>query len=103
MKFSTSAILLPIFLSTATNAWELTLWKINGQHITTNGHLPSGCVTFIYDMSSPVNRAVFSEGLIVNTFELYEEENCGGKVSYRDGQGEHSIKPPRVIKSYRAY
>lgn len=92
-----------MFLTTAANAWELTVWMNNGKHVTTHGTFDSGCVTYDFDMSSPVKRAIFSKSIWAGTFELYEQANCRGKVSYREGQGEHLIVPARVIKSYKVY
>ncbi|EMD63749.1 hypothetical protein COCSADRAFT_331252 [Bipolaris sorokiniana ND90Pr] len=103
MKIPTLTILLPILLTTTTNAWELTIWLANGKHVTTHGTIDSGCVTYNFNMNSPVNRAVFSKSFWAKTFELYEHKNCRGKASYREGQGEHSVVPPRIIKSYKVY
>ncbi|EUC36383.1 hypothetical protein COCVIDRAFT_20584 [Bipolaris victoriae FI3] len=103
MKIPTSAILLPLFLTTATNAWELTVWLNNGKHVTAHGTRNSGCVTYDFDMNSPVKRAKFKESTFADTFELYEKEKCGGRVSYRENGGDYQIVPPRIIKSYKVY
>jgi hypothetical protein len=122
MKFTTSTIILSI-LAASTQAWELTVWLKDGRHVTTHGTQNSGCQTYDFNskyfssllflpynkkltstlVNSPVNKAVFKDSTFADTFELYEKEKCGGKVSYRSGDGTHTVTPARVIKSYKAY
>ena len=103
MKLSIPTTFLATLLAATTSAWELTVYKNDGGHVTTHGRLNSGCVTYDFDMRSAVNRAVFSGSTFADTFELYREANCAGKVAYREGQGEHKVTPARVIRSYKVY
>lgn len=118
MKFNTTAML--SLLAAYAQAWELTVTMTDGRHVTTHGTFDSGCET--YDFASkqqlitnihtwlmnhlavtkPVNKAVFKESTFAKTFELYEQAGCGGRVSYRENGGTHTLVP-RTIKSYKVY
>ncbi|KAF2822502.1 hypothetical protein CC86DRAFT_469851 [Ophiobolus disseminans] len=102
MKFTTSTIIVSI-LAASTQAWELTVWMTDGRHVTSHGTKNSGCVTYDFAMTRAVNKAEFKDSLLADTFELYTQEKCGGKVSYRSGEGSHAVTPARTIKSYKVY
>lgn len=103
MKLSISTVIIPCLLSITASAWELTINMADGRHVTSHGTLNSDCVTYDFDMSSPVNRAIFTESTFADTFELYEQANCGGRVSYRENGGNHVVTPARIIRSYKVY
>jgi hypothetical protein len=84
------------------SAWDLTVYMKDGRHVETHGTLDSGCKTYDFDMSSPVNHVVFHKSRFAGTFELYGQKGCGGPVSYRNGDGDFRIVP-RVIQSYKVY
>ena len=102
MKSSAAAAVLSLLLAATASAWDLTVYMSDGRSVKSHGTTNSGCVTYDFDMSSPVNRAVFHDSAFADTFELYTQEKCGGKVSYREGKGDHSMNA-RIIKSYKVY
>ncbi|KAH8723840.1 hypothetical protein GQ44DRAFT_760815 [Phaeosphaeriaceae sp. PMI808] len=102
MKFSSSAIIISALVA-STQAWELTVWLTDGRHVTTHGTKNSGCVTYDFDMNRGVNKAEFKDSLLADTFELYAAANCAGRVSYRSGEGSHTVTPSRIIRSYKVY
>jgi len=53
-------------------------------------------------VSKPVKKAEFKDSTFAKTFELYPQANCGGKVSYRNKEGNYDITP-RTVKSYKVY
>lgn len=103
MKLSTTSLLIPCLLSATANAWDLTVWMKDGRHVTARGTQNSGCVTYDFSMTSPVNKAVFHESLLADTFELYEQAGCIPSVSYKEHDGEHTVAPARIIRSYKVY
>lgn len=54
-------------------------------------------------VNSPVNKAAFKDSAFADTFELYEKAKCAGSVSYREGEGTHTVTPARTIRSYKVY
>ena len=105
MKIPTvAAILLPLLAASSANAWELTVSYAEGGSITSHGTTNSGCVNYgLDDRGRKVNRAKFKDSLLADTFELYTQKNCKGKVSYRNGEGSHKVSPARRIQSYKVY
>jgi hypothetical protein len=110
MKFFSLAtsITLPATSSTVfaqwPNDWHLDVYLADGGHAYAHGRLNSGCVNWNLDIPrSPVTRAVFQEGTFACTFELYEARDCNPPISYRENGGEHTLTPPRTIRSYKVY
>jgi len=109
MKFFSVATSIILLASSATvsawpNAWRLDIYLVDGGHATSHGTQNSGCVNWDLDVArSPVKRAVFKEGTFADTFELYAARDCKLPVSYRENGGDHTLTPPRTIRSYKAY
>lgn len=102
MKFFSVATSVVLFAASVASAWDLTLYMDDGRHVEAYGTLNSGCVDWDFDMSSPVNRAVFHGSAFADTFELYEGKGCN-KLVYRNGEGDFSLTPSRIARSYSVY
>jgi len=72
-----------VFVVSAT-AWDLKVFMQDGRTFKSHGARDSGCVNYDFDMSSPLNRAVFHDSKNGETFELYETKDCKMPVSYRN-------------------
>ena len=59
-----------IYQDAGATAWDLKVFIQDGRTVESHGTRDSGCVNYDFDMSSPVNRAVFHDSKHGETFEL---------------------------------
>ncbi|KAF3035007.1 hypothetical protein E8E12_004716 [Didymella heteroderae] len=83
--------------------WHLTLTNVDGGKKYFHGKKNSGCNTLTSDTTSKIKEAKFDGSWNTDTFELYADGGCIAPWSYRDGKGTHTLKPTRVVKSYKVY
>ena len=101
MQLPTALFFLFALISTA-SAWNLVLTMKDTRTATMHGTVNSGCTKLNFDMSSPDITASFVESFWADTFELWANADCTGRV-YREGDGTHSITLPFKVQAYSAY
>ena len=101
MHLATVLFFLTALISTA-SAWNLVLTMKDTRTATMHGTFNADCTKLNFDMSSPVVTASFVESFWADTFELWANDDCTGRV-YREGDGTHSITLPFKVQSYKAY
>lgn len=107
MKLCATTVLLSFAMVPLASAidlnWHLTLTTVDGGKKYFHGKKNSGCNTLESNTVSKIEAAKFDGSWNTDTFELYKEGGCIGGWSYKNGKGSHTLKPPRVIKSYKVY
>jgi len=101
MQLSTALLFLTALSSTA-SAWDLVLTLADRRTTTMHGTFNEDCKKLEFDMSSPVTTAHFSESNWADTFELYANTDCSGRV-YRNGQGTYTVTPRFIVQAYKVY
>ena len=99
MHLATVLFFLTALISTA-SAWNLVLTMKDTRTATMHGTLPHDCQKLDLDMSSPVVTASFVESFWVDTFELWANADCTGRV-FREGDGTHPITLPFKVLAYK--
>lgn len=98
--------LLLLALTPLASAWQLELWSTDGRKSSMHGRLDSGCTNIAFTPPLDVNRARLRPQTDwlpdPSTFELYVGRDCKG-LSYRNGGGDHRLRPARVVRSYKVY
>ncbi|KAG0642468.1 hypothetical protein HOY80DRAFT_1105054 [Tuber brumale] len=103
MQLPTTLLFLTALTSTA-SAWKLVLTMEDDRTASMSGTINQDCKKLEFQMSSPVEKASFTESTFADTFELYERTDCGkeGRV-YRNGDGTHDITNPFKVLAYKVY
>ncbi|KAG0131504.1 hypothetical protein HOY82DRAFT_539405 [Tuber indicum] len=101
MQFPTTLLFLTALTSTA-SAWRLVLTMEDTRTASMSGTTNQDCKKLDFQMDSPVTTASFTESFFADTFELYENTDCSGRV-YRNGDGTHTIAKPFEVLAYKVY
>ncbi|PWW73515.1 hypothetical protein C7212DRAFT_83236, partial [Tuber magnatum] len=89
-------------LTSTASAWKLVLTLEDRRTATMSGTFNKDCKKLDFQMSSPVTTASFSESAWADTFELYENTDCSGRV-YRNGDGTYTVTPRFKVLAYKVY
>lgn len=101
MQLPTALLFLAALTSTA-SAWNLVLTMDDRRTATMHGTYNQDCKKLDFDMSSPVTTASFDDSTWADTFELYANTDCSGRV-YRNGRGTYTVTPRYKVQSYKVY
>ncbi|CUS11177.1 unnamed protein product [Tuber aestivum] len=101
MQLPATLLLLTALTSTA-SAWRLVLTMADRRTASMSGTVNRDCKKLDFDMSSPVTTASFTESTFADTFELYANTDCSGRV-YRNGDGTHTVTPRFKVLAYKVY